>query len=229
MKACTAKANHFIHTAGELGYNTIARSLDVSFGLTRTAAVLRIPDQSLTHLEAAPSESTVGPMNFCVGEKVIYPNHGVGIIEKINQRDVAGRQESFYQLKIVSNSMMVMIPTANVADVGLRKLIKKEVVNQLLDHLRKASVTCAADWKNRFKENSEKMRTGCIFDVADVFKGLQALSHTRILSFREKKMLDRARYLLISEVATVWNVPEGKVEELIDRTFVGKESKKANA
>lgn len=168
-------------------------------------------------------------MNFSVGEKVIYPNHGVGVIERINQREVSGRQESFYQLKIVSNSMMVMIPTSNVGDVGLRKLIKKDVVNQVLEHLKKSAVTCSADWKNRFKENSEKMRTGCIFDVADVFKSLHGLSHTRILSFREKKMLDRARYLLISEVATVWNVPEGKVEELIDRALSTKESRRANA
>jgi CarD family transcriptional regulator len=168
-------------------------------------------------------------MNFSVGEKVIYPNHGVGVIEKINQREVSGRQESFYQLKIVSNSMMVMIPTSNVADVGLRKLIKKEVVSQLFEHLKQSEVAAPADWKNRFKENSEKMRTGCIFDVADVFKSLYALSHTRILSFREKKMLDRARYLLISEVATVWNIGEAKVEELIDRALMSKERKKANA
>jgi CarD family transcriptional regulator len=168
-------------------------------------------------------------MSFSVGEKVIYPNHGVGVIEKINKREVSGRQESFYQLKIVSNSMMVMIPMSNVGDVGLRKLIKKDVVNQLLEHLKNSAVTCSADWKNRFKENSEKMRTGCIFDVADVFKSLYSLSHTRILSFREKKMLDRARYLLISEVATVCNMPEAKVEDLIDRALSAKEVKRANA
>ncbi len=168
-------------------------------------------------------------MNFSVGEKVIYPNHGVGVIERINQREVSGRQEAFYQLKIVSNSMMVMIPMSNVGDVGLRKLIKKDVVNRVLEHLKKSVVNCSADWKNRFKENSEKMRTGCIFDVADVFKSLHSLSHTRILSFREKKMLDRARYLLISEVATVWNMPEAKVEELIDRALAIKEVKRANA
>jgi CarD family transcriptional regulator len=168
-------------------------------------------------------------MNFIVGEKVIYPNHGVGVIEKINQREVSGRQEAFYQLKIVSNSMMVMIPTSNIGDVGLRKLIKKEVVNKVFEHLRKSQVTSATDWKNRFKENSEKMRTGCIFDVTDVFKSLHSLSHTRILSFREKKMLDRARYLLISEVATVWNLAEEKVEELIDRALLGKDVKRANA
>ena len=168
-------------------------------------------------------------MNFSVGEKVIYPNHGVGVIEQINQREISGRQESFYQLKIVSNSMMVMIPTSNVTDVGLRKLIKREVVNQVLEHLKKSDSACPADWKNRFKENSDKMRTGSIFDVAEVFKSLHSLGHTRILSFREKKMLDRARYLLISEVATVWNIAEGKVEELIDRAVIGKEIKKANA
>ncbi len=168
-------------------------------------------------------------MNFSVGEKVIYPNHGVGVIEKINRRDISGKQESFYQLKIVSNSMMVMIPTSNVGDVGLRKLIKKDVVNQVLDHLKKSASNCSADWKNRFKENSEKMRTGCIFDVADVFKSLHSLSHTRILSFREKKMLDRARYLLISEVSTVWNISETKVEELIDHALAGRASKRANA
>jgi CarD family transcriptional regulator len=168
-------------------------------------------------------------MNFTVGEKVIYPNHGVGVIEKINQREVSGRQEAFYQLKIVSNSMMVMIPTANIGDVGLRKLIKKEVVNKVFEHLRTSQVASAADWKNRFKENSEKMRTGDIFDVADVFKSLHCLSHTRILSFREKKMLDRARYLLISEVATVWNLADEKVEELIDRALLGKDIKRANA
>jgi len=147
-------------------------------------------------------------MMFSVGEKVVYPNHGVGVIEQINIRSISGRQESFYQLKIVSNNMMVMVPAANVEDVGLRKLIKRDEVNKVIDHLRKSKIANHPDWKNRFKENSEKMRTGCIFEVADVLKSLSFLSHNRILSFREKKMLDRARYLIISEVATVENVSE---------------------
>ena len=168
-------------------------------------------------------------MNFAVGEKVVYPNHGVGVIEKINTRDVGGRQESFYQLKIISNSMMVMIPTSNVEDVGLRKLIKKDEIKDVMDHLKKTQISNHSDWKNRFKENSDKMRTGSILDVADVFKSLFSLSHSRVLSFREKKMLDRARYLIISELATVWNIPEDKVEELIDRALLRIQAKKANA
>jgi CarD family transcriptional regulator len=159
-------------------------------------------------------------MNFIIGEKVVYPNHGVGVIEQINTRTVSGREESFYQLKIFSNSMMVMVPTHNVDDVGLRKLIKKDEVSRVMDHLRNAKVSNHPDWKSRFKENSDKMRTGCIFDVAEVLKSLSILSQSRVLSFREKKMLDRARYLLVSEVATVGNHAEDKVQELVDRALV---------
>jgi len=168
-------------------------------------------------------------MTFSVGEKVVYPNHGVGVIERINVQSVSGHLESFYQLKIVSNNMMVMVPAANVHDVGLRKLIKRDEVNKVLDHLKKSKVANHPDWKNRFKENSEKMRTGCIFEVADVLKNLSFLSHNRILSFREKKMLDRARYLIISEVATVENLPEERVEELVDRALVPVPARRANA
>ncbi len=168
-------------------------------------------------------------MNFSVGEKVVYPNHGVGVIERINICNLSGYQQSFYQLKIISNSMMVMVPTANVLDVGLRRLIKKDEVNKVLDHLKTAKVSNHPDWKNRFKENSEKMRTGGIFEVAEVLKCLSFLSHNRVLSFREKKMLDRARYLIISEVATVENLPEVKVEELVDRALIHLPVKRAHA
>ena len=158
--------------------------------------------------------------NFVVGEKVIYPNHGVGIIEQVYSRTVSGRQESFYHLKITSNNMMVMVPEANAQDVGLRKLIKKGEVNKVLLHLKRTKVNSAPDWKNRFKENSEKMRTGLIFEVADVLKSLYQLSTNRILSFREKKMLDRARHLVVSEVATVSKVSEDKAGKLIEQALI---------
>ena len=158
-------------------------------------------------------------MTFSVGEKVVYPNHGVGVIEQINVRSVSGHLESFYQLKIVSNNMMVMVPAANVRDVGLRKLIKRDEVNKVLDHLKKSKVANHPDWKNRFKENSEKMRTGCIFEVADVLKNLSFLSHNRILSFREKKMLDRARYLLVTELAMSKNMEEVEIEDMLNKAL----------
>ena len=166
--------------------------------------------------------------SFAVGEKVVYPNHGVGVIEQIDRRSNSGRQESFYHLKIAANNMMVMIPATNVQDVGLRKLIKKREVNKVLLHLKKSKVANAPDWKNRFKENSEKMRTGCIFELADVLKSLSQLSINRILSFREKKMLDRARQLIITEVATVSKLTEDKAGQLIDRALLQPENLKAN-
>lgn len=157
---------------------------------------------------------------FAIGDKVVYPNHGVGVIEQIDRRSISGKLEAFYHLKIAANNMMVMIPANNATDVGLRRLIKKAEVSKVLQHLKDTEIKNATDWKNRFKENSEKMRTGCIFEVADVFKSLSLLSVNRILSFREKKMLDRARQLIISELATVSDVPEDKAEQLIDGALV---------
>ena len=158
--------------------------------------------------------------SFAIGDKVVYPNHGVGVIEQIDRRSISGKLEAFYHLKIAANNMMVMIPANNATDVGLRRLIKKAEVNKVLQHLKDTKIKNATDWKNRFKENSEKMRTGCIFEVADVLKSLSLLSVNRILSFREKKMLDRARQLIISELATVSDVPEDKAEKLIDGVLV---------
>lgn len=171
----------------------------------------------------------VSSNSFTVGEKVVYPNHGVGVIEQIDSRSMSGRQEAFYHLKIAANNMMVMIPATNAQDVGLRKLIKKREVNKVLLRLKKAKVANTPDWKNRFKENSEKMRTGCIFELADVLRSLSQLSVNRILSFREKKMLDRSRQLIITEVATVSKVTEDKAGQLIDRALLQPQNLKANA
>jgi CarD family transcriptional regulator len=154
---------------------------------------------------------------FEIGDKVVYPNHGVGIIEKISNRLVSGKFERFYLLRICSNDILVMVPTANAGDVGLRKIIEKKDVDQLLSFLTSNQFFTQRDWKDRFKENSEKMRSGSIFHVAEVFKNLVYLSRVKPLSFREKRMLDRARFLLISELSTVMNLKELDVEERIEK------------
>ena len=154
---------------------------------------------------------------FEIGDKVVYPNHGVGIIEKISNRLVQGKFERFYLLRISSNDILVMVPTANAGDVGLRKIIERRDVEQLLLFLSNSQFLTQKDWKDRFKENSEKMRTGSIFHVAEVFKNLVHLSRLKPLSFREKRMLDRARFLLISELSTVMNVNEVEIEVRIEK------------
>src|SRR5262245_18691239 len=154
---------------------------------------------------------------FEIGDKVVYPNHGVGIIEKISNRLVAGKFERFYLLRICSNDILVMAPTANASDVGLRKIIDRRNVDQLLSFLSSNQFFTQKDWKDRFKENSEKMRSGSIFHVAEVFKNLVYLSRVKPLSFREKRMLDRARFLLISELSTVMNITEMEIEDRIEK------------
>ncbi|HSW39912.1 MAG TPA: CarD family transcriptional regulator [Acidobacteriota bacterium] len=156
-------------------------------------------------------------MDFRIGEKVVYPNHGVGIIEEVSSRSVNGTSEEFYMLRIHANSSVVMVPTANVKSVGLRRIIKKNDVDGLFALLRKDFFEPETDWKDRYKDHSEKMRTGSIFQVAEVLKNLVYLSYRKSLSFREKRMLDRARQLIISEVATVRGLNEKSVEEQIDR------------
>ena len=158
-------------------------------------------------------------MEFKLGEKVVYPNHGVGVIEQISYGYVNGRSERFYMLKIVSSGLKVMVPQTNVECVGLRPIIRNTQAGAVISFLEKGRSASHHDWKHRFKENSDRMRTGSLMEVAAVLKGLVALSRSKPLSFREKKMLERAKYLLVSELATVRNTPEAVVEQNLIRAL----------
>jgi CarD family transcriptional regulator len=158
-------------------------------------------------------------MEFKLGEKVVYPNHGVGIIEQISYGYLNGRSERYYMLKIASSGLKVMVPQSNVDCVGLRPIIRNTQAAAVLGFLEKGRSASHHDWKHRFKENSDRMRTGSLMEVAAVLKGLVALSRSKPLSFREKKMLERAKYLLISELATVRNTSEQAVEVNIVRAL----------
>lgn len=157
--------------------------------------------------------------SFQVGDKVVYPNHGVGIIEQISSRTIGPTVQKFYLLKIKASSLKVMVPFHNVDVVGLRKVIRNGEVQKILDFLTDAKCDSHADWKYRFKENSDKMRTGSLFEVAAVLKNLLQLAQSKPLSFREKKMLERARYLLVSELAMAKNQEEIEVEELLSKAL----------
>jgi CarD family transcriptional regulator, regulator of rRNA transcription len=158
-------------------------------------------------------------MDFKLGEKVVYPNHGVGLIEQISFGYVNGKSEKFYMLRILSSGLKVMVPQTNIESVGLRPIIRATQAGEVLSYLEKGRSISHPDWKHRFKENSDRMRTGSLMEVAAVLKGLVALSRTKPLSFREKKMLERAKYLLVSELATVRNTSEQTVESNIVRAL----------
>jgi CarD family transcriptional regulator len=158
-------------------------------------------------------------LSFQIGDKVVYPNHGVGIIEQISSRTVGLNVEKFYLLKIKSSNLKVMVPFQNITSVGLRRVIKNGDVQKIIDFLTDGKCESHADWKYRFKENSEKMRTGSLLEVAGVLKSLLVLNQSKPLSFREKKMLERARYLLVSELAMAKNLNETDVEQLLSRAL----------
>jgi CarD family transcriptional regulator, regulator of rRNA transcription len=157
--------------------------------------------------------------NFHIGDKVVYPNHGVGVIEQISNRTIGQTVEKFYLLKIKSSSLKVMVPFHSVGAVGLRRVIRNGEIQKVVDFLQDGSCDNNADWKYRFKENSDRMRTGSLLEVAAVLKGLLFLNQAKPLSFREKKMLERARYLLVSELAMARNCEEPFIEELLTKAL----------
>ena len=156
-------------------------------------------------------------MQFKVGDKVVYPNHGLGIIEQIEKRSIGERVEEFLRLRIVGNDSMVMVPRNNTANVGLRPIVSRKEIEMVFDVLKENKVRVYDDWKGRFQENSDKMRTGSITEVALVFKSLTHLAMQKNLSYRERRMLDRARYLIVSEIAEVERMKTEDVEVKIDK------------
>ncbi len=165
-------------------------------------------------------------MTFEVGDKVIYPNHGLGIVERIEEKTILGTTCGFYHLRIVANDTTVLVPVANVDGVGLRRAISDDDVERLFGLLGDGKIDNHQNWKGRFKDNSDKMRSGSIYDVADVLKSLTFLAKSKSLSFREKRMLDRAKFLIISEVSEVMRETavsiEGRVDTALERCFTTK-------
>jgi CarD family transcriptional regulator len=158
-------------------------------------------------------------VSFKIGEKVVYPNHGIGVIEKITTAEIAGASNSFYLLRLKATESTVMIPIANAIEIGLRSPIDNNQCDRLLKTLSADFINPPVDWKDRYKEFLERMKTGDIFRVAEVLKTLTYLSLSKPLSFREKRMLERARYLVISELATVCRKSECMVEPMVDEAL----------
>lgn len=158
-------------------------------------------------------------MTFQVGEKVVYPNHGVATIENISSRAFAGHFERFYLLRLTYNSLTVMVPFSHVEDLGLRRVTRNGEMARVISFLAEGRCTRYQDWKDRFKENSEKMKNGSLLAVAEVMKTLLILQTQKPLSFREKKMLDRARHMLIMEFSTSRGMKESDAAGLLDQAL----------
>ena len=158
-------------------------------------------------------------MTFEVGDKVIYPNHGLGIVQRIEEKTILGTTCGFYHLRIVANDTTVLVPVANVDGVGLRRAITDDEVDRLFSLLGDGKIDNHQNWKGRFKDNSDRMRTGSIYDVVEVLKSLTFLSKSKSLSFREKRMLDRAKALIISEISEVMRQKANDIEARVDASL----------
>ena len=165
-------------------------------------------------------------LEFEIGDKVIYPNHGIGIINEIATKTILDTTCGFYSLRMISTDTTVLVPTDNVEGVGLRKAIEEQEIKKIYTLLGNGKIEDHQNWKGRFKDNSDKMRTGSIYDVVDVLKSLNYLSQSKNLSFREKRMLDRSKFLVVTEISEVSgeltdNVDE-KVNKALDRCLVNR-------
>ena len=156
---------------------------------------------------------------FQIGEKVVYPNHGIGTVENISTRSFGAKYERFYLLRLTYNSMTVMVPFSHVEDIGIRKVTRNGEVCRVLEFLAEAARKRKGDWKDRFKENTDKMRNGSLLEIAEVLKTLLILQTGKPLSFREKKMLDRARHMLITELSISRGLGELQAVELLQKAL----------
>ena len=158
-------------------------------------------------------------LQFEIGDKVIYPNHGLGVVDRIEEKTILGTTCGFYSLRMATSDTTVLVPVDNVDDVGLRRAISDNEVKKLFTLLGNGKIENHQNWKGRFKDNSDKMRTGSLYDVVDVLKSLNHLSQSKNLSFREKRMLDRAKFLVISEISEVMSESSEAIEDRVDKAL----------
>ncbi len=157
---------------------------------------------------------------FKIGDLAVYPAHGVGVIEKIETQEISGSPQDFYVMRIIDNDMIIMIPTQNVNNVGLREIIGQDEVPKLYSILKKRDVVIDNQtWNRRYREYMDKIKTGSIYEVAEVYRDLLILKVEKDLSFGERKMLDTARNLLVKEISLAKEVTEEQVEKDLDKIF----------
>ena len=159
-------------------------------------------------------------VTFRVGDKAVYPAHGVAEITGIERREISGTEQIFYILKILENGMRIMVPMKNAGAVGLRAVVGKQEVKEVYDILRSKEVSVDGQtWNRRYREYMEKIKTGSVFEIAEVLRDLSLLKFGKDLSFGERKMLDTAKSLLVKELAVAKNTKEEKIARELDEIF----------
>ncbi|GAB6158606.1 CarD family transcriptional regulator [Desulfotomaculum varum] len=156
---------------------------------------------------------------FKIGDKVVYPMHGAGVIEAIEEKEVLGEKRQYYILRLPIGDMKVMIPIHNSSEIGLRGIINREEVPTVIRVLKGKTSVMSANWNRRYRANMEKIKSGDIYEVAEVVRNLLTRDKEKGLSSGERKMLENARQILISELVLAAELEEDKARSLIDGMF----------
>ncbi len=156
-----------------------------------------------------------------MGDLAVYPAHGVGRIEAIESKVVNGEEHDFYIMKVLENDMVIMIPTWNVESVGLRDVISEKEIPQIYEVMQKKreAIVDNQTWNRRYREYMDKIKTGSLYDVAEVFRDLFLLKLSKDLSFGERKLYDTAQILLVKELSTARNTDEKTILSEIELLF----------
>ena len=177
--------------------------------------------QSVEKMMEMHSTKPTESVSFKLGDKIVYPGHGVGEIEGVRTTVVGGQEHHIYNIKILDSGMKVMVPVSQASAVGLRRIVDKKAIDTVYDILRDRNFKIDTQtWNRRFREYSQKIKTGSVFEIAIVLRDLSVLSSDKELSFGEKKMLDMAEALLVSEIALAKARPHDKVAGELKSLFV---------
>jgi CarD family transcriptional regulator len=175
------------------------------------------------------SDDRGGSALYKVGDKVVYPHHGAGTVVKKETRTVLGEKREYLTIKILHNDMTVNVPSDNAERVGLRKVIDEQMVSKVLKALTGNGTNMPKNWNRRFKHNRDKMKTGDIFELAEVVRNLALRDHEKGLSTGEKQMFVKAKKILASELMYAKDMDEDEAAEWLDGVLAGKPKRKKTA
>jgi len=156
---------------------------------------------------------------FNIGDKVVYPMHGAGVIEAIEEKEILGEKQKYYVMKMPIGDMKVMIPINNVEEIGVREVVGDEEIKEVFNILRGEKSKMSNNWNRRYRANMEKIRSGNVFQVAEVVRNLSLREQEKGLSTGERKMLENAKHILVSEVVLSKNVTEEEALKMIEVNY----------
>ena len=155
-------------------------------------------------------------MEYNIGDKIVYPMHGAGVIEAIEEREIMGEKQTYYIMRIPIGDMSVMIPTKNAKEIGIRDVIDKEEADRVLASFKACTTEMDSNWNKRYRENVARIKSGNIYEVVRVVKNLMYREKSRGLSTGERKMLNGAKQILVSELVVAKSIKQSEVENIMN-------------